>query len=371
LTSTEARSYPLLGANSIFASPKNRELDLDVVRGVAVLLAMGWHMNSYVGNPVFDALMAPGRAVGWAGVDLFFVLSGFLVGRMVFREEVRTGAFDFPTFFRRRVFKLWPMLYLLIAVMMLGDRDWSEYVWQCSLHLTNYFPPQHALQLWSLAVEEHFYLALGLLVPAYLRRRTAWSLWPWLTGLMVLSFVLRLIGWRLGASAQDLQWQTQYRIDALACGVLLALISVQRPQLLDRMLKFRPLMAVIVVLGCVILTVNSKASAFGETIGFSVSYLTAAAFMLLIYRSGVDRVASWPCRVIGFIGVYSYALYLWQMIALHYAPMLSAKIHGGQVGQVVIAYALDMVIAFIVTRMVERPAIWFRDRMFPAHATAV
>src|SRR3954447_22932614 len=72
----------------------SRRLDLDVVRGVAILLAMGWHFNhADSGNPVVDVLQWPGGTFGWAGVDLFFVLSGFLVGRLVLREHQPAGRF--------------------------------------------------------------------------------------------------------------------------------------------------------------------------------------------------------------------------------------------------------------------------------------
>jgi peptidoglycan/LPS O-acetylase OafA/YrhL len=354
-------------------SAGRRELDLDVVRGVAILLAMGWHINKPTGSPIVDAILAPGRIIGWAGVDLFFVLSGFLVGRLVFREEKITGGFDFPTFFKRRTMKLWPVLYVFLAIMMVATpAHWSLYAWQIGLHVANYFPPVQATHLWSLAVEEHFYLALGTLVPLFLKRRAAWSLWPWLAGLLVLELAARCAGAALGASGQALQWQTQYRIDALGCGVLLALISVQKPELLDRMLRHRLAWAACTILGCGFLVVFGKAEPIGATLGLTVSYLTSAAFLLLVYRSGVDRVLHWPCRVVGFFGLYSYALYIWHVPVVKYAPLVAAKLHLQDATlRILLAYVLATAVAYAMTRLVERPALWLRDRLFPARATAV
>src|SRR4051795_12230935 len=79
-----------------------RRLDLDVVRGIAILLAMGWHFSRYSsGNPVVDAVQWPGGTFGWAGVDLFFVLSGFLVGRLGLRGAQRARRVRTLRVFRR------------------------------------------------------------------------------------------------------------------------------------------------------------------------------------------------------------------------------------------------------------------------------
>src|SRR4051794_7498562 len=96
-------------------APGGRRLDLDVVRGVAILLTLGWHFGGPSGTAVLDVLQWPGRMFGWAGVDLFFVLSGFLMGRIVLGEHAGTGGFDGRRFTVRRVLKLWPVLYLFLA----------------------------------------------------------------------------------------------------------------------------------------------------------------------------------------------------------------------------------------------------------------
>ncbi|WP_375142881.1 acyltransferase family protein [Aquincola tertiaricarbonis] len=87
-------------AGGVTGIAPRREQDLDVVRGVAILLAMGWHFNTVSSQwSAFDVVLAPGRIIGWAGVDLFFVLSGFLVGRLILREVESTGAFNYKRFF--------------------------------------------------------------------------------------------------------------------------------------------------------------------------------------------------------------------------------------------------------------------------------
>ena len=142
-----------------------RRLDLDVVRGLAIVLALGWHFSpSPSGNVVVDALQWPGHRFGWAGVDLFFVLSGFLMGQLVLRERARTGRFDGRRFTARRALRLWPVLYVFLAVQaVLGADPAGSYLWQNALHVQNYAGTS-LTHLWSLAVEEHFYLLLLSLI---------------------------------------------------------------------------------------------------------------------------------------------------------------------------------------------------------------
>src|SRR4051812_34038425 len=232
-------------------SAEGRRLDLDVVRGLAIVLALGWHFSGTpTGNRLVDALTWPGRQFGWAGVDLFFVLSGFLLGRLVLTEQARTGRFDGRRFTARRLLKLWPVLYVFLAVQVLAAPEpWTSYLWQNALHLQNYAGTS-LTHLWSLAVEEHFYLALALLFPLFARRRGSPRLLAGiLVGVLVAALALRIWGSIDGVSDVRLQWRTHFRVDSLAAGVLLALVSVHWPQTFERLRTNRRLLAGVLVLG--------------------------------------------------------------------------------------------------------------------------
>ena len=104
--------------------------------------------------------------------------------------------------------------------------------------------------LWSLAVEEHFYLALAVLFPLAARRRDlAAAPWPVLAGVLVAALALRFAGEAAGASDVRLQWRTHFRADALAAGVLLAAVSVHWPALFARLLRLRRLWLAVTALG--------------------------------------------------------------------------------------------------------------------------
>src|SRR3954465_8521914 len=134
---------------------RTRRLDLDVVRGLAIVLALGWHFSGPTGNAVLDALQWPGAQFGWAGVDLFFVLSGFLMGRLVLGEHRRTGHARGRRFPLRGILKLWPVLSLFLAVPgATGSGALHSYLWQTSLHVQNIAGP-YRLYLWVPDIYDH------------------------------------------------------------------------------------------------------------------------------------------------------------------------------------------------------------------------
>src|SRR4051794_38601806 len=299
---------------------RTRRLDLDVVRGAAILLALGWHFSGPTGNVVLDALQWPGQHIGWAGVDLFFVLSGFLMGRLVLGEHRHTGTFDGRRFSLRRILKLWPVLYVFLAVQALfGTEPLGSYLWQNAFHVQNIAGTSLA-HLWSLAVEEHFYLALALLFPVFVKRGGSLKLFAGiLAGVIGAMLAFRLFGSLEGVSDTRLQWRTHFRLDGLAAGVLLAVVSVRWPERFDALQRLRPLWLGTAVLGVWFLAAVGKAGPVGSTLGFTVAYLTAAAVLLLTYRSTWVPRLRWVTAPVAALGRYSYGIYIWHVFAAQVA----------------------------------------------------
>ncbi|WFE49807.1 acyltransferase [Micromonospora sp. WMMD1155] len=363
-------------ARARLASPLGaRELDLDVVRGVAILLAVGWHLaGKPTGNPVSDVMLLPTRTFGWAGVDLFFVLSGFLVGRLIFREQVRTGGFDAGRFLLRRAFKLWPVYYLFIAFLMI-THPWDP--WQFlpqTIHVQNYTQtkPPH---LWSLAVEEHFYLAAALLLPIAFRRRVRpQTLVKVIFGIMVATLVGRVIAVQIDTKPVLIQQLTHFRVDAMLAGMLLAVASVYYTELFDRIVAWKWLWLGGTVLGIAWLWTNNKNSDHGASFGYSVAYLSSASFLLLLYRAEwVVRFRA-VLRPIGTLGIYSYAIYLTHVSAAEYVNQAVVRVApwvNETPLRLAVLYAGVFVIAVVLTRAVEWPALKLRDRLIPPRARAV
>ncbi|SNR72822.1 acyltransferase family protein [Blastococcus mobilis] len=349
-----------------------RRLDLDVVRGVAIVLALGWHFSPEPsGSLALDALQWPGRVFGWAGVDLFFVLSGFLLGQLVLREHARTGGFDGRRFTARRVLKLWPVLYVFLAVhAVVGAEPWASYLWQNALHVQNYAGTSLA-HLWSLAVEEHFYLALAVAFPILARRRRPVRLLVVvLLGVLVAALTLRVAGVVTGVSEVRLQWRTHFRVDSLAAGVLLAVVRVHAPATFERLLQRRWPWAVVTAAGIWFLATVGKQGVLGSTVGYTVAYVTGAGFLLLLHGAAWVPRAGWLSRPLAMLGRYSYGIYIWHLLAaqvvLDHLPGLG---YGSTTPLAQLAkYGSAIVVGVTATVLVERPVLALRDRLVPATA---
>ena len=370
-------SPPVLHAQRQEAGPPapSRRLDLDVVRGVAIALALGWHFSrESSGNVVLDALQWPGHRFGWAGVDLFFVLSGFLMGRLVLKERARTGRFDGRRFTARRLLRLWPVLYVFLAVhAVLGAEPVSSYLWQNALHVQNYTGTSLE-HLWSLAVEEHFYLLLAALFPLFARRRGSVRLLvAVLVAVLVGSLALRGIGVATGTSAVRLQWRTHFRMDALAAGVLLAVLQVHAGATFERLVRRRWIWAIATVAGVCFLATVTKASALGSTLGYTVAYLTGAAFLLLLHGAAWVPRAGWVTRPMAALGRYSYGIYIWHVFA---AELLLDRLPGmsydsfGPMAQLA-KFGAAITAGVVTSLLLERPVLRLRDRLVPAQARPV
>src|SRR6266498_3684108 len=153
----------------------HRSKELDCLRCLAVLLVLCRHMPVLPDN-LTGALRVPAHLLyeaGWAGVDLFFVLSGFLISGLLFHEHQRYGRINFKQFIVRRGLKIYPAFYCLIAatvgiaVLNKWNLPWKR------IFAEVFFVQNYCIGLWShtwsLAIEEHFYLLLPLLLIALAR----------------------------------------------------------------------------------------------------------------------------------------------------------------------------------------------------------
>jgi peptidoglycan/LPS O-acetylase OafA/YrhL len=342
-----------------------RAIQLDVVRGLAILLAIGWHLSVYTGNGAFDVLMVPGRTIGWAGVDLFFVLSGFLVGRLILVELRDTGSFNYRRFLIRRIFRLWPVLYVFIVAEAILGKSWKTFVFQIFFHVQNYFvtPISH---LWSLAVEEQFYLIAGLVLPIMAARRVRPATYlKALIAIMVGCLALRIVGASMGVGRLPLQYQTQFRADSLACGVALAVLNVHYRPIFDRFCRPKLVLTATGLIGFIMLA-PMGIGVIHSTIGYTVAYLASACVLLAAYDWHYPNWTAPFIKAVAFLGLYSYSIYIWHFAAGHSLETLAQHHHvNDPIALVIIGYVAAILVAFVVARGIEMPMISLRDRLFP------
>jgi peptidoglycan/LPS O-acetylase OafA/YrhL len=214
--------------------PGERSRAIDILRALAVLLVLGHHMDRCPAsvNPLLHWLTDKWVTGGWIGVDLFFVLSGFLVSGLLFREYEKRGTISVKSFLIRRGFKIYPAFWLMILVSLAvlvwrGDHFKPLAVPGELLFVQNYAPALWG-HTWSLAVEEHFYFFLVVVLFLLLKFRSdapPFRLIPILFGaLAVTCLSLRLVtaGFLPGFLDKLQIYPTHLRMDSLFFGVTIS-----------------------------------------------------------------------------------------------------------------------------------------------------
>ena len=357
---------------------RNRTIELDFLRGIAIIAVMGYHFHTVAtGFRVIPIIQYPFTHFGREGVNLFFTLSGFLVGGLLLRQYASTGVIDARRFIVRRIFKIWPAYYVLIAFhMVAGRHPLSTFAVQNLTHLQNYLGTSIS-QTWSLAVEEHFYL----LLPALLLLFARWKLRAnAILAMLSLICLAVLIGRSIVVANGGLDaafFQTQYRIDSLLAGVMLAAVYWMKPDLYRRLAQKKGMLLAIVGFLVAWLAFATRHDALDESIGYTIQSAGYVALIVLMLEHTGAMARMWLFRAIAWVGVYSYGIYLWHSIAFAPADILISKTSAlGLPALVIWALALAFQIAiaisagYITTRLVEFPFLLLRNALFPAQGVA-
>ena len=350
-----------------FFSGRTHYPALDGLRGIAIVLVLVTHFGSAlpVTTPLFRAIHAVATG-GWCGVDLFFVLSGFLITGILFDAKGRRSFFR--NFYARRFLRIFPLYYGFLGVMFLvllslkfvspasfAAGRYREMLWQIQPWLWSYtvniysgfgFGPQHRPlivgQMWSLSVEEQFYLFWPLLVYWLPLRR----LLGVLVGTVIGALALRLLLSGLGYPSSFTYMLTPCRADSLAVGALLALV-IRHPPSVRRASACLPAAATVAgALSAVVLVVLPAAGEltpkwtlvvalnhfcqgrFGEDLLFTVLAVLFGATVGLVvspHRPAprLERVLSLaPLRA---MGRYSYGIYVYHLPIFTAAFLYLAK----------------------------------------------
>jgi peptidoglycan/LPS O-acetylase OafA/YrhL len=324
-----------------------RIADLDALRGVACLLVVGFHffsVGTFAGGPALMFLFAP----GWSGVDLFFVLSGFLVGGQLLDARATPG--NVGTFYIRRLARTFPLYFLLLLVVAATGR--GVIPWQALVFLQNVLwsttPPLGASWIqptWSLAIEEQFYLLLPAAVLLLSRRQLA----------VLLGFVL-LVAPLLRAllmNSTASYYLLPCRADELALGIIAAMAVRDQGARQWLVSNHDKISAATLGLGAVSLgAIMAGLPDAVMLVGFPGLFY-AGVLLLFVLRPtrGV--------RVIGRIGTWSYPLYLFHgPVSLSVASWL-----GHSLGAGIFALAAAVVLSAVLHASIERPVHqWARQR---------
>ncbi|WP_144144771.1 acyltransferase family protein [Paraburkholderia sp. BCC1884] len=357
-----------------------RAIELDFVRGIAIIAVMGFHFHAvHTGNYLIQIIEYPLKNFGREGVNLFFTLSGFLVGGLLLRQYAETGRVDARRFIIRRIFRIWPAYYVLIVFHVLAGRHpLNSFLVQNLTHLQNYLGTS-ITQTWSLAVEEHFYLVLPALLLLFARWRLgAWTIVSILTGICAVVLTARCFA-VAGGNLDGAFAYTQYRIDSLLVGVILSAIYWMKPGAYRELARRKWLLIVSVVLLCAWLAFATKNLALDESIGYTIQAIGFAALIVLVLEYSGSLRSSLVYRGVAWIGLYSYGIYLWHSLALAPGDIIIRKATALGLAPSVIwvvalaaQFAIAIIIGYATTRAIEYPFLLMRNRLFPEkHSSSV
>jgi peptidoglycan/LPS O-acetylase OafA/YrhL len=371
-----AETQPL--ATSAVQRSAARLMHLDLLRVTAVMLVIGHHM-AYPPHDLPAIVRKPlvlWRIGGWVGVDLFFVLSGFLVSGLLFREQQRHGRFRIGRFLLRRGFKIYPPFYFLLLATIaiefaLGELPPLGTFVPDVVFVQNYFG-SHWQHTWSLAVEEHFYLLLPLLL-LFMARRSSEPLGPKAFARLPLVFLvvsvvvltLRLHALLYVTPGAGHITPTHLRIDSLMFGVLLAYIYHYHHAAFFRWFsRRRLLLGAGAVLTILLVALLPRPGIFLHTVGLSMNFL--ASGVLLGVLSTLPDTDNRLLRWIAYIGANSYSIYLWHEVVRRYIGRFTTWSTGVQLSwaaETALYMSLSIVVGIVLAFAVERPMLALRDRL--------
>lgn len=348
---------------------------LDFLRGIAIVGVLFRHSHLQAELPLF-------YRAGWAGVDLFFVLSGFLVSRLLFLEYQKQSHIAAGRFLIRRGLKIYPTFYLFLLISI-PVRMWmygEEIPFRSILHeiffLQSYLPHVWG-HTWSLAVEEHFYLALILFVWLAWKIRLLsfrWLSLATLLGFWGLAFYYRFeLVYAFREFEMILFVKSHLRMEGLIVGVVLSYLYHFFGGFGDGIRRYR-----IAVCGVACLMVLPPFLVEGggyliSAYGLTIMHVGYALWVALAASTGLfERPLRWSLirpayQAIAYIGIHSYAIYVWHLFSRHvfdrsglsHLPMELAYLAG------------SLLLGILLSRWIEQPVLQLRDRLFPRKVAVV
>lgn len=360
------------------SSNAHRLLSLDILRAAAMFLVLFSHsfdpprdMPEILRKPI--VLL---DHIGWIGVDLFFVLSGFLVSGLLFREQIKSGAFRIGNFYARRAFKIYPALYFLVFVSIIlqtsvfADPPPLRSVLGDLLFLQNYIGAIWG-HTWSLAVEEHFYLllppTLWLLASVSKNKYNPFTLLPpFFLTVAAIELGLRVY---MNASYNYTHgthlFRSHLRFDSLLFGVLISYFYHYHSAVFFGFVhKWRGKSLLLVSFLVAPLLLLMRDHFLVSTIGLTLIYIWSG--IVLCWALSLPSPKHWFAAKLGFIGLHSYSIYLWHYPVVYWVMQPMQEAGYSWFAFTSTYWAVSVVLGILMAKLVEFPVLYLRDKWFPA-----
>lgn len=343
----------------------SRYPNLDLLRALAVMIVVFYHCCNLVGVPSWMWKWL--EVLGSSSVELFCILSGFLIGSIYWEENDRVGEVNIKVFILRRIYRTVPMYYFFmtlayLAVYVARDQDFS---WTYLFFLQNYETamPFYVIS-WTLCVEEHFYLLMPFLVWLFLRIPKKLTIVS-LAVLFILPLLFRLFSYD-ETVGQVFGYQvvaSHFRYESLLLGVVISQILRYHETFFDKLIRYRYFIyaaTFIIISSYVFLPILTKAQ-----ISVTLSGILYGLCLIVAVRGKPIALATKPFTY--KVAISSYSTYLAHSLWLHawiytfdYLGIMSAWI------RIPIMFLWSFTVGYIVFKIIEKPIIRLRNRHVPA-----
>jgi peptidoglycan/LPS O-acetylase OafA/YrhL len=351
--------------------------ELDFLRGIAVLLVVFFH---YPQVPYLEK-------TGYAGVDLFFVLSGFLISGLLFREQEKFGDVKPVRFLIRRGFKIYPLFYFFIiltlaAYVYYGDEINKAYI-LTEITFTRNFLGGFWVHTWTLCVEEHFYFAIAFLM--FYIKRDRWMNIRKVNRAFIFFFVFSMVIEWLNVFAENHfqrnyffnEWarrvQTQYCFDSLLYGVFISYHYRFNRERLTRFLRNNRMpLFLFSIAGALILPLYKIP--YFNPLKDALLYVSYGNLLLLLITGTLNLNHlnfflpwKWMVSLISATGVYSYSIYLFHVFIREMVMDKNENLSSLSFA-FWIYFFLSIAASVLFSKIIEFPMLKIRDRYFPARS---
>jgi peptidoglycan/LPS O-acetylase OafA/YrhL len=364
---------------------------LDHLRAFAISYVFLFHYSILFPSP--EWLFSIGK-FGWTGVDLFFVLSGYLISSQLFAKIDKQQGISFREFFLKRFFRIIPAYMVVVALYflfpLLREREPLAPLWKyltfthnLGLDLRTQRTFSHA---WSLCIEEQFYLFFPLILICLIYFKAIKKGAILLVFFFIAGFCARLYVWYtylepiLNTDGFWIPWYkliyypTYSRLDGLLMGVSIAAIFQFRPQLKQRLQHYGNyflLMGIGVLIGAYFLCEDQtsfSASIFGFpliSLGYGLVVIGAISPKVFLYR--------FQSKMTTNIAMLSYALYLTHKMVVHVSQEQLSKLGIAKESEwmFVLCMLTSVLGALLLNRLIEKPFLKLRDRVLKADTPKV
>lgn len=337
---------------------KDRISSVDIFRAIAIIAVVFYHFDGYL-------------PYGYLGVDLFFVISGLLVGGILTKIFLSEEKINLPKFLLQRGFKIWPSYYFFFAFgsliayflfrnispeVLVPFNEIKRYIF----FYENYIGvPTHLAfdHVWSLCVEEHFYILLpiGLIFLGLLFKNRKRALFIFLVIVIILGFFFKIASIQF-TNGKDTYSGTHNRIDALAWGVMLNFIIV----FFGAKIKKLKRLYWITFLGMALFAINLFIKIYFANYFYEkVVFLSVAPFTFFLMILGVYYRDFSNQKILRFFSYYSYNWYLWHPIF----ALFTLKVFGASLISFIIYLIVSFGMGFFSTIFIEERFLGYRKNV--------